>query len=87
MIKKEIVIRNEAGLHARPAMLFVSAAKKFNSDIQVFKGDQVANAKNILSILALGVIKDEKIHIEIVGEDEVQAMQTLVALIENQFVE
>ena len=88
MMKKEFIIRNEVGLHARPAALFVQTAKKFKSNITVEKeGEGKVNAKSILGILSLGAEKGTRITIEIEGEDEGQAMQALTQLIENNFGE
>ena len=93
MKKLKIVVNNKVGLHARPASLFVQAAAKFKSDINVYcqdpetKEDRKANAKSILGILTLGVFQGMEIAIEAEGEDEDAAVDTLVALVENDFGE
>ncbi len=86
-MKKEFVIKNKVGLHARPAALFVQTAKKFKSDITVEKDGNKVNAKSILGVLSLGVEQGETITIEIQGEDENQAMEEFRKLIESNFGE
>ena len=93
MKELKIVVNNKVGLHARPASLFVQAAAKFKSDINVFcqdpetKEDRKANAKSILGILTLGVFQGMEITIEVEGEDEDTAVDTLVALVKDDFGE
>ncbi|WP_105619144.1 HPr family phosphocarrier protein [Vallitalea okinawensis] len=87
MIKKQFVINSEAGLHARPATLFVNTSKKYNSEIQVTKGEKKADAKKFLQVLSLGALKGDKISIDISGDDEKEAVVALEQLIDNNFVE
>ncbi|MCD6355823.1 MAG: HPr family phosphocarrier protein [Anaerolineaceae bacterium] len=93
MKEEKIVVNNEVGLHARPAALFVQAAAKFQSDINVFcedpetKEKRQANAKSILGILTLGVYKGMEMTIRAEGKDEDAAIKTLVALVKDNFGE
>jgi len=90
MYKKTVQIKNQSGLHARPGSDFVALATKFKSTIKINKVDQpnrVANAKSIIFVLSLGIKKDTVIDISAEGEDEVEAVNQLVALIENGFGE
>jgi len=82
-----ITINHEAGLHARPASLFVQTAGKFTSDIQVIHGEKKANAKSILSVLTLGVQQGAELKIIAEGEDEQEAVQELEQLIKSNFGE
>ena len=52
-IKKDIIIKNKQGLHARPAAVFVQIANKFDSDISVIKDKEEVNGKSIMGILML----------------------------------
>jgi len=83
----KVTLKNKVGLHARPAALFVQTAKKFKSNIKVIKGDLEANAKSILEVLSLGAEYNDEIFIEAVGEDEEEALKTLVDLVNNKFGE
>lgn len=82
-----ITVEHPAGLHARPAALFVKMASKFCSDIIVKTDDREANAKSILSVLTLGVNQGMEITIIAKGEDESAAITALQELIENNFEE
>ncbi len=81
MIRKEFEIKNEMGLHARAAALFVQTTNKFASDIFVEKDNDRVNAKSIMGIMALGISKDSKITIIVNGIDEEEAMEELSNLI------
>lgn len=83
MLEAKIKIKNKTGLHARPAAMFVETAKKFKSEVSVFKGNKSANAKNILQVLALGVDYGDEIILKVSGEDEDKALKELVHLVEN----
>ncbi len=87
MFKEEITVQNEAGLHARPASLFVKESSKFNSDIKIIKEDKEYNGKSIMSILSIGVGKGDKITICAEGEDEEVAVAELVDLLLNRLNE
>lgn len=86
----KIKVSHPAGLHARPAALFVQTANKFSSEILVqnlTENDEVANAKSILSILTLGVMQDHEIEISANGDDAEEAVEALKSLIEDNFGE
>ena len=82
-----LTVRHEVGLHARPAALFVQAAKRFGSDIRVTHGEREANAKSILNLLALGVGQGAVITVRAEGEDAEPALAVLEALVESNFGE
>ncbi|MBE3589478.1 MAG: HPr family phosphocarrier protein [Firmicutes bacterium] len=83
--RKTVTVTHESGLHARPAALFVQTAARFKADIQVAKGDRQANAKSIMSVLALGVTKGTTIDIRATGEDAQEAVEALARLVEGGF--
>jgi len=87
MIKKEVLIKNKIGLHARPAALFVQTANKFISEIMVKKGNSTINAKSIMGIMALGVSHGETIEIIVDGPDEENAIQELEDLVDNKLLD
>lgn len=63
-------IRDELGIHARPAGLLVKEAAKFASRITVTKGEQQADAKKILSLMKLGAKQNDAITVTVEGADE-----------------
>lgn len=82
-----LTIHHEVGLHARPAATFVRTAKQFGSAIKVTHGEREANAKSILSVLTLGAEQGAVITISAEGEDAGQALETLTALVNDNFGE
>jgi phosphotransferase system HPr (HPr) family protein len=90
MIETKIKVTHKVGLHARPAALFVQTAAKFSSAVKVrnlsSNGADV-DAKSIIMVLTLGVMKDHEIQIQAEGADEADAVAALQALVENNFGE
>jgi phosphotransferase system HPr (HPr) family protein len=90
MAEAKVQVKNKVGLHARPASLFVQTANKFQSKVKVknltAKGDFV-DAKSIIMVLTLGVMKDHEVVIQTDGTDADTALDVLKALIENNFGE
>jgi phosphocarrier protein len=87
-MEREITVKHEHGLHARPADLFVRTANRFQSNIQVVNittGSSLVNAKSIIRILGLGVCKDHTIRLIASGDDEAEALTALTDLIDNNF--
>lgn len=78
-----LTVTNDIGLHARPAAQFAKAAAAFASDVRLRSGDGEANAKSLLSILALGVNSGDTIELVAEGEDAEQALYDLSALLDQ----
>lgn len=87
MYSKEIMLTNEAGLHARPANEFVKKAGKFKSDIHVEFRGRTVNAKSIIALMSAGIPSGSVICISAEGEDEQQAVEALIELIITNFDE
>ncbi len=87
MVSKEVVIKNRAGIHARPAALLVQKASDFNSEVFIQKDNDKINAKSIMGVLALGATYKTTLQIIIEGEDEQAALDAIVNLFENRFEE
>ena len=87
MSTQEITINNEVGLHARPATFFIQCANEFKSGIWVEKEDRRVNAKSLLGVLSLSILKGDTINIIADGVDEAAAVAALVELVENNFGE
>ena len=79
-----VEIRNEEGLHMRPAMQFVDCANTFESQITVRKDDQCVDGKSIMQITMLAAIKGTKLTIRAEGLDAQKAIDSLTDLIENE---
>lgn len=85
MIREEVIIQNRAGLHAKPASLFVQKSNQFASEIYIVKDNVRVNAKSIMGIMILGVHQGDAIVIEADGDDEQEALAALKELIDNKF--
>jgi len=87
MFVKEVDVKNQVGLHARPATFFIQKANEYKSSIWVEKEERRVNAKSLLGILSLGIVKGSSIRIIADGTDEQQAVEGLIKLVESGFVE
>ncbi|HHU23320.1 MAG TPA: HPr family phosphocarrier protein [Clostridiales bacterium] len=87
MVIREVLINNQVGLHARPATFFIQKANEFKSSIWIEKGERRVNAKSLLGVLSLGIVKGTTINIIADGSDEVEAINTLSELITSDFSE
>ncbi len=87
MEEKKVKIKNQTGIHARPASMIVQKANNFSSDIFISKDNREANAKSIMGIMSLGISQSTKVTIKAKGEDEKKAVEEIVALIESGFGE
>lgn len=81
----EFVVTDPQGIHARPAGLLVKEAKKFESNISVFKGARKGNLKKIFTVMALGVKQGETIKVQVEGADEEKAASTVEAFLKENF--
>ena len=81
----EFVVTDPQGIHARPAGLLVKEAKKFESNISVFKGARKGDLKKIFTVMALGVKQGETIKVQVEGAAEEQAASTVEAFLKENF--
>lgn len=87
MFVKDVVVKNQVGLHARPATFFIQKANEFKSSIWVEKEERRVNGKSLLGVLSLSIIGGTSIRIIADGPDEETAVNSLVALVESEFTE
>ena len=87
MFMKEATVNNQVGLHARPATFFIQKANEFKSSIWVEKDERRVNAKSLLGVLSLGIVKGPTISLIADGPDEEAAINALVELIGSDFSE
>lgn len=78
-----IVLKNEVGLHSRPAALFQQEVSKYKSDIKLIKNNKSYNARSILSILSMGAGKGDEITVTADGDDEADAIGAITNLLES----
>ena len=87
MTRRELLIRNRLGLHARAAARFVHTAGRFRSRVTAGRDGRVMDGKSILGILLLGASQGTTIEVTAEGEDETAAVDALAALVDGGFGE
>jgi phosphocarrier protein len=87
MTRASAVVKNELGLHARPAALFVRLASRFSSEITLGKNGVEVNGKSIMGVMMLAAERGSTLEIRAEGADEERAVAELAALIERGFEE
>ena len=87
MFSRDVVVNNQVGLHARPATFFIQKANEFGCSIWVEKEERKVNAKSLLGVLSLGIVKGTGITIMADGADEEDAVNALADLISSEVFE
>jgi len=87
MTERTVTVRNELGLHARPAAKFVRLAASFTAGIELARDGQVVNGKSIMGVMMLSAECGAVVTVRATGDDEVAAVDALAALIEQGFGE
>ncbi len=83
-VQRSVVITNSAGLHARPAAALVEMMKGFSASVTVEVGAKSADARSIMSVLALGAGTGDKATITAVGDDAAEAVSQIEALLTSE---
>lgn len=78
-------VKDELGLHARPAGLLVKCASSFKSAVKLEKGGKDADAKRLFGVMGLAVKRGDSITISITGEDEEAAFKAIKSFCETNF--
>jgi phosphocarrier protein HPr len=86
-LSRTVVVTNPQGLHARPADLLVKAASRFQSKVEIIKGNERVDAKSILAIFTLAALPGTELVVEAVGPDAEDALQAMCDLFERGFNE
>ena len=87
MIQSSVTISNKLGLHARASAKLTKTAGNFACDVWMSRGDRRVNAKSIMGVMMLAAGMGTEVVLETNGADEDQAMQALLALINDKFGE
>lgn len=84
---KEVEIINKLGLHARASAKLTKLASQFKCEVWATRNNRRVNAKSIMGVMTLATNKGSLIQLETSGDDEIDAMAALVALVEDYFGE
>lgn len=87
MVEDKLVVNNKTGLHARPAALLTQISTKFKSEITICTGIKQANAKSIMSLMALAAGQGAEVTVKANGCDENEALEAIRKLFVDNFGE
>jgi phosphocarrier protein len=87
MIATSITVINKLGLHARAAAKLVSTASRYKCRIRTGTNGRMIDAKSIMAVMMLAAGKGTELQLEFDGDDEAEARDAVVALINNRFDE
>ncbi len=87
MTERDVVVKSDAGVHARPAMMLVREAMKYPCEVRIIKDDVEADGKSIMSVLGLAIVSGTRLVIRASGDGEADVVDALVSLIEKDFVQ
>lgn len=79
------ILKDEDGLHARPAGLLVKEASKYQSTVYILKGDKKADCKRLFSVMSLAIKQNDCVIFNIEGIDEEKACAELEAFCRDTF--
>lgn len=86
-VKKELVVMNKLGIHARPAAMFVKTANLFDCEVFVEKDGETVNGKSIMGLMMLAAGPGCKIRVQADGADAIRAVNEIEALLQRKFDE
>jgi len=87
MTEKLLVVRNRAGIHARPAALIARAANVFTSEVLLEKDSTTVNAKSIMGVITMAAGYNTNLTVRAEGPDEKEAVEAIYQLFESKFEE
>lgn len=79
----QYVIKDQVGIHGRPAALLVKEAHQYESRIQISKGEKTAEATKLMAVMGLGIKRGDTVGIQVEGTDEDRACQEMKVFFEN----
>lgn len=85
MKKFEYVIKDEVGIHARPAGMLAKEAKKYVSKIVICKDGKKAEATKLMAVMGLAVKCGNTVEVEVEGDDEDTAFEAVKTFFETNF--
>ncbi len=83
MVSQKVVVMEPTGLHLRPAGKLCEESMKYQSKIELRKGNRIANGKSVLGVLAARVQQGDEVEIRCEGEDEEEALLALTQLLQQ----
>jgi len=87
MLERELTVSNRLGLHARATAKLVQVLSRYRCNATLAAKGREVNAKSIMGVMLLAAGQGTPVTVRVDGEDEVEAMQAMVALFERRFDE
>ncbi len=87
MSKTTATISNKLGLHARASAKLTKLAGSYPCDVWISRGDRRVNGKSIMGVMMLAAGLGSEVTIETVGDKDQEALDAIVALIDDKFGE
>lgn len=87
MIEREVTVKNQAGIHTRPASMIVRTASQFDADVYIQKDGYEINGKSVIGVMTLAAAQGATLTLIFEGEDEEEAAAAVVNLFEKGFGE
>lgn len=84
---KDLIIRNQLGLHARSAAMIAKIAQQAVGKIWIIKDDEKADAASIIDILTLACARETQISVQVESQADLDRLREIAELIENGFGE
>ncbi len=84
MTKKNILVKLQGGLEARPVALLVQEASKYDSTIYIQSGEKKVNAKSIMGMMSLGLDEGDELMVSADGADEEVAVGNIEKFLSGQ---
>ena len=87
MEKRQVIVSNRNGMHARAAAKLVTLCARYRSHVMLFCNGRAANGRHLIAVLTLSAATGAQLSIEVSGPDEVVAATAITRLITNGFGE
>ena len=87
MQQREVEVLNKLGLNASASTKLTQLAAKYQCDVSLARSGRKVNAKSLMGVMMLAAGKGSRVVVETDGPDETEALDAIVALIENYFGE
>lgn len=82
---RRVLVRNRAGIHARPSLAISNTVRQFQSEVQVVSGDRQVDGRDVLQLLTLGAERGAELVLSAKGPDAEQVLDALEKLFADNF--
>ena len=86
-VKKELIVQNRSGIHARVSTMIAQRCKGFASETRLHNGSVVADCRSVIDLLSLGACCGTAVQLEVTGEDAAEVVNVITAMFEARFNE